>query len=255
MIYITLKTYLNVSLSIRGIIMEYVSKKEITYKEPLVITGFPGIGLVGSIASYHLLKNLKLEYVGYIEDPKLPEIMIVEEGIAYPPVRVYARDDLVVFFSDVMIPPELIYSMSNMISDRLKELNPKMVVTLEGFASMNPEKSFWVSSSEDILNSILDEDTPALQLGMVGGIPGALIKCCNDRDIPAACLITETVGLRPDPRGASKIIENLNKKYNLNADTEELIKEAENIEEKMKSLAKEHAKLMSKPKTENPMYM
>ncbi|MBB6400734.1 uncharacterized protein HNP92_000019 [Methanococcus maripaludis] len=235
--------------------MEYVSKKEIKYKEPLVISGFPGIGLVGSIASYHLLKNLKMEYVGYIEDPMLPEIMIVEEGIAYPPVRVYARDDLVIFFSDVMIPPELVYPMSIMISDRLKEINPKMVVTLEGFASMTPEKSFWVSSSEKILNSIMDEEIPALQLGMIGGISGALMKCCNDRDIPSACLITETVGLRPDPRGASKIIENLNKKYNLNADTEELIKEAESIEEKMKSLAKEHAKLMSKPKTENPMYM
>jgi len=235
--------------------MKYVSKKEIKYKEPLVISGFPGIGLVGSIASYHLLKNLKMEYVGYIEDPMIPEIMIVEEGIAYPPVRVYARDDLVIFFSDVMIPPELVYPMSVMISDRLKEINPKMVVTLEGFASMTPEKSFLVSSSEKILNSVKDEEIPALQLGMIGGISGALMKCCNDRDIPAACLITETVGLRPDPRGASKIIENLNKKYNLNADTEELIKEAENIEEKMKSLAKEHAKLMSKPKTENPMYM
>lgn len=209
--------------------MEYVSKKEIKYKEPLVISGFPGIGLVGSIASYHLLKNLKMEYVGYIEDPMIPEIMIVEEGIAYPPVRVYARDDLVIFFSDVMIPPELVYPMSVMISDRLKEINPKMVVTLEGFASMTPEKSFWVSSSEKILNSVKDEEIPALQLGMIGGISGALMKCCNDRDIPAACLITETVGLRPDPRGASKIIENLNKKYNLNADTEELIKEAENI--------------------------
>lgn len=235
--------------------MEYVSKKEIKYNEPLVVVGFPGIGLVGSIASYHILKNLKLDYLGHFEDPMIPGIMIVEEGIAYPPVRVYGREDLIIFFSDVMIPPELVHDLSKITVDILKKANPKMVVTLEGFASMHPEKIFWVSSSEEVLKPLINEEISALELGMLGGISGILMKKCNDVEIPSACLIVETVGLRPDPRGASKIIEILNKNYGINADTEELIKEAENIEEKMKSLAKEHAKMMSKPKTENPMYM
>ncbi|WP_048059101.1 proteasome assembly chaperone family protein [Methanococcus vannielii] len=235
--------------------MEFVSKKEINFKEPLVVVGFPGIGLVGSIASYHLLKNLKLEYLGHFEDPKIPGIMIVEEGIAYPPVRVYGRDDLLVFFSDVMIPPELVHEMSKNTVDFLENLNPKMVITLEGFASMNPENVYWVSSSKDVLKPLLSETVGALELGMLGGISGILMKKCNDKNINSACLITETIGLRPDPRGASKIIEILNNYYSINADIGELIKEAENIEEKMKNLAKEHAKMMSKPKTENPMYM
>ncbi|MBP2172042.1 proteasome assembly chaperone family protein [Methanococcus voltae] len=314
--------------------MQYISLKTVDYEDPLVIVGFPSVGLVGSISSYHIIKNLDLEYIGYFEDPLFPLAMIVEDSVAYPPVRVYGRKDLIVFFSDVLIPSELIYPFVDVTVERLKDIKPKMVVTLEGFASMRPENVYWVSTSEtivdklmkfqnhalknkedskkgketkeetksDVDNSInnidsmnninnidfdnlpeetsleelelmtldtnqnmnygsLQEEVNAkietgmnkLKLGMVGGISAHMMLKCNYQNIPAACLLVETVGLRPDPKAASIIIGVLNKEYDINANIDELIEEAEKIQSKLNNLAKEHAKLMTK--SENPMYM
>ena len=35
--------------------MEYIIKKEIDFKEPVVITGFPSIGLIGNIATHQIV--------------------------------------------------------------------------------------------------------------------------------------------------------------------------------------------------------
>ncbi|MBP2142932.1 uncharacterized protein J2127_000073 [Methanococcus voltae] len=308
--------------------MQYISLKTVDYEDPLVIVGFPSVGLVGSISSYHIIKNLDLEYIGYFEDPLFPLAMIVEDSVAYPPVRVYGRKDLIVFFSDVLIPSELIYPFVDVTVERLKDIKPKMVVTLEGFASMRPENVYWVSTSENIVNKLmkfqnhtlknkedsnkakdpkeetksdvennintitninfdnlpeetsleelelmtldtnqntnygsLQEEVNAkietgmnkLKLGMVGGISAHMMLKCNYQNISAACLLVETVGLRPDPKAASIIIGVLNKEYDINANIDELIEEAEKIQSKLNNLAKEHAKLMTK--SENPMYM
>ena len=42
--------------------MEYVVKKEIDFKEPLIITGFPSVGLVGNIAAHQIIKELNLDF-------------------------------------------------------------------------------------------------------------------------------------------------------------------------------------------------
>lgn len=235
--------------------MKYIVKKEMDLKNPLVIGGFPGVGLVGSIAAYHIIKNLDLEFLGYFDSSDIPPIMTVEDGIIYPPIRVYGNENLVVIYSDIIISPDLVYPLTEKIIEYIVGLDPKMVVTLEGLASMKPKGIYTVSYSGEVLELMKKEEIPILELGMMGGIAGTLIIKSEDKNIPSTCLMAETVGLRPDPRGASNIIEALNKLYNLNVNTEELIKEAEKIEEKLKQLAKEHMKLMSKSRAEHPMYM
>ncbi|MDK2791005.1 MAG: uncharacterized protein PWP15_1514 [Methanothermococcus sp.] len=235
--------------------MKYITKKEIELKNPLVVGGFPGVGLIGSIAAYHIIKNLNLDFLGYFDSPDIPPIMTVEEGIIYPPIRVYGNENLVVIYSDIIVSPDLVYPLTEKIMEYIVDLDPKMIITLEGLASMKSEGIYAISSSNEVLELVEKEEIPILKLGMVGGIAGTLIIKSEDKNLPSMCLMAETVGLRPDPRGASNIIEVLNKLYDLKVNTEELIKEAEKIEEKLKQLTKEHMKLMSKPRAENPMYM
>ncbi|AEF96374.1 proteasome assembly chaperone family protein [Methanotorris igneus] len=236
--------------------MEYIAKKEIDFKNPLVIEGFPGVGLVGSIAAYQIIKKLELECIGYFDVPEAPPVNLVEEGVVYPPIRVYGREDLIVLFSDVIIPPVIVHKLSDKIVEILTPINPQIVVSLGGLATGKSEKVYGIASSKELLEIFEKYDIPILKFGMVGGVSGSLIVKSNNNKIPAIGLLAETVGIRPDPRGASNLVNVLNKMYGLNVNVEELIEEADKIDEKIKQLAQEHAKLMTKTaRSEYPMYL
>ncbi|EHP87361.1 proteasome assembly chaperone family protein [Methanotorris formicicus] len=236
--------------------MEYITKKEIDFKNPIVIEGFPSVGLVGSIAAHQIIKNLKLEYIGYFDTPEVPPINLVEEGVVYPSIRVYGKEDLIVLFSDVIIPPIVVHSLSDKIVETLISINPQVVISLGGLATGKSEKVYGIASSKDLLEIFEKYEIPILKFGMVGGVSGSLMVKSNNNKIPAIGLLAETVGIRPDPRGASNLINVLNRIYNLNVDVEELIEEADKIDEKIKQLAQEHAKLMTKTaRSEYPMYL
>ena len=235
--------------------MKYIPKKEMDFKEPVVITGFPGMGLVGNIAAHKIAKDLNLDFVGYFDSPEVPPIMAVEEGILYPPIRVYANENMIVIYSEVLIPQKSVYELADEIMNYIGTKNPKILINLDGITSLNPKKTYMVSASENMLKSMEHENIEILDFGMAGGLAGIITVRCGDKGIPSVCLMAETNGLRPDPKGASNLITILNDMYDLDVNTEDLLKEDKEIKEKLKKLAEEQIKILSKQKIENPMYM
>ena len=49
-------------------------------KDPVLIDGFPGVGLVGTIVANFLINTLKLEQIGVIDSYKFPPISVVKDG-------------------------------------------------------------------------------------------------------------------------------------------------------------------------------
>ncbi|HDI10290.1 MAG TPA: hypothetical protein ENF65_00925, partial [Euryarchaeota archaeon] len=49
-----------------------VEKEGISLNNPVLIEGFPGVGLVASIATGFLVEELKLEEIGYVFSKYLP---------------------------------------------------------------------------------------------------------------------------------------------------------------------------------------
>ena len=235
--------------------MKYIPKKEMDFNEPIVITGFPGMGLVGNIAAHKIAKDLNLDFVGYFDSPDIPPIMAVEEGILYPPIRAYSSENIMVIYSEILIPQNSIHELTDEIINYMGIVNPKILINLDGITSLNPKKTYMVSSSENVLKSIDHKNIEILNLGVTGGMAGIITLKCGDNDIPSVCLMTETNGLRPDPKGASNLITILNDMYDLDVNTEDLLKEDKEIKEKLKKLAEEQIKILSKQKIENPMYM
>ena len=125
--------------------MNYISKKEIDFKEPLVITGFPGMGLVGNIAAHYIVSSLNLNYIGYFDSPNLPPVMTVENGIVYPPIRLYGNENLIVIYSEVLIPPMVVGELTDEILKCVSDLNPKIIVNLDGITALNPKEVYVVS--------------------------------------------------------------------------------------------------------------
>ncbi|CAB3289037.1 conserved protein of unknown function [Methanocaldococcus lauensis] len=233
--------------------MKFIKKNDIDFDEPLIIEAFPGTGLVGSIAAYQIIKELKLKYFGYFEIEGIPPITTIENGTPYPPVRAYANKNLVILFSDVIIPPNSINRLAELIVKTFSDNKPKLFVSLGGLIAGKSEKVFGIANKEKLLEN-LKNYVEIFNFGVLGGISGNLLIKCDDNGFDAIALLAETVGVRPDPRGGANLLEVLNKMFNLNVNVESLIKEAENIENKLKELAEQHLKMMSKKK-EYPMYI
>ncbi len=54
-----------------------IISERIRSKSPLVIEGFPGIGLVGNIACQHIIEELEMEYIGSIDSRYFPPLAVL----------------------------------------------------------------------------------------------------------------------------------------------------------------------------------
>ena len=59
-------------------------------KDPIAVIGLPSIGLVGSITSSYLSRELKLDVVAGVTYPDIQQYTLLQNGNAYPPIRVHA---------------------------------------------------------------------------------------------------------------------------------------------------------------------
>ncbi len=88
-----------------------------------------------------------------------------------------------------------------------------------------------------------------MPFGNVNGLSGSLLTKTATKNIPASCLFAEVLNQYPDPRAAASLVNVLNKMVNIDVNAEPLIKEAEEIEERLKELAK---RVPNEP--ESPIY-
>lgn len=208
-------------------------------KDPIVVTGFPGIGLVGTIASAHIVNEYKLEPIGFIESDKLPPVATLIDGVAVPPIRIYQLVDngIVLVHSDIPISQEIIYDLVTSIVDWISSINAKKLYSLAGVATFEGKnRVFGAATSKELLEEIKD-DVEIFSTGTITGAPGSLLNECVMKKYPGLILLGETYGSNPDPRAAAEIIKVLNKLFRLDIDTERLIEEAEYIEAQMQKLA------------------
>jgi len=64
--------------------VEIIQKKEIPH-DKVMLLGFPNVGLVGIIAASHLISQLNLTEVAYMNSRLLPPLIVLHEGPPYRP--------------------------------------------------------------------------------------------------------------------------------------------------------------------------
>ena len=203
-----------------------------------VIEGSPELGLIGNIVGWLLVEELKMEEIGHIESKHFPPLAVLYRGVAIHPFRIYNADDVVLFLSDFVVPPDVTYDMTNVIVEWMKRNNNKELITLNSIAV--PQKINQVAAAANSfegLERLGKLDLPILPFGNVNGISGTLLTRTRASEIPASCLFAEVLNQYPDPRAAASVVDVLNRMLNINVNSEPLLKEAEEIETRLKELA------------------
>jgi uncharacterized protein len=216
--------------------------------------GFPGSGLVGTIALQYLVDNLEFDLIGTITSKYFPPLAMMNRGVINDPVRVYMKKDLAAIVADIPIHPMICYEVSNGILDWLTPFKPKEVLTIAGIITNEPEKRvFGVATTTEALSRIQDH-TLVLPIGSISGIASSILTECKIRGIPGYGLLGETVNA-PDPRSSAAAIAVLNKMYNLSLDVQPLLEQAVEIEQSMQKISEEvQQSAETTPKKDLPMY-
>ena len=227
-------------------------------KHPIVIEGFPGIGLVGNITCQHIIEEMGMDYIGSIDSKYFPPLAVLFNGIVYMPVRIYEapKKDIVVIISDIPIHPTASYDISKVLVSWMQSIRAKSIVSIAGIATTTGERRvFGGATNAEMLEKIKDK-TEIFQVGTISGISGSIMTECFLRGLPAMSLLGETPGPNPDPRAAVEVINVLNKLFDLSIDTQKLLSQAEQIELELSKLAEQvrTTEVPSPTKKEFPMY-
>lgn len=235
-----------------------VVTKPISLTDPIIVEGFPGIGLVGNIASQHLIDELEMEYVGSVESKYFPPIAVLFNGIINMPVRIYEsqKNNLLAIISDIPIHPTISYEVSKVLMDWAQSVNVKEIISIAGIATMSSDNKVFGAATDDKMLSKIKDDVEVFQVGTISGISGSIMAECYMRNVPGISLLGETHSPNPDPKAAASVIRVLNKIFKLSINTDNLMEQAEQIEMELQKLAEQvkTSEVSEQPKREFPMY-
>ncbi len=217
----------------------------------LVVTGFPTIGVVGTIASRFIINALSLETIGAFFSDYFHPVTVISKGVPLPPVRIYAGDkkcgpngkceQIIVITSEFMPTPAMVRPLANKIINWCKEKNCELIVSIEGFNMGEEEVPLYgITSTKKAKNFLKTYDIELMDEGMVSGVSGVLLYEGAQKGFDVICLLAGTHMEYPDAKAAAKILEVVNKMLpEIEIDPEPLYKEAEVIEQQLKKFLKE----------------
>lgn len=214
--------------------MKLVLKKK--PKNVTIVVGFPGFGLIGTIAIEFLLEHLQAEKIGMIEMEEVPAMIAIHQNKVVEPVSLhYNKKYNLVLVHAINIGKDLGWKLSEVISQLAAELSAKEIIALEGVGSPNPgNKVFFYSTKNGLASKKLTGKANPLSEGIVVGVTGALLA--KDLKIPIVALFAEAQSGLPDSKAAAEIIKVLDVYTGLDVDPKPLLKQAEQFEEKLKGI-------------------
>ena len=219
-------------------------------KNPVLIEGLPGLGMVGRIAVNFLAKQLKAKKIAELYSPHFPYYVLVNKKgnvrLLHGVFSVWkdkGGKDLIFLTGDSQAQTiEGQYDVADCILRFAKEKKVKTIITIGGYRkeAENTPRIIAVSTNSALLETALRAKATASSAGNpIVGTAGLLLGMAKFEGIDAICLLGETRGYLPDPKAAKSILTVLQQMLGIEVDLAELDKEIEKFEkiaERMKEI-------------------
>lgn len=209
-------------------------------KNPTLIEGFPGFGLVGTIASEFLIEHLDTEMIGKIIFNDMPAMVAIHESKVVEPFGVfYNKKFNVVILHAITNSTGFEWEIAETIAKLAGDLGVKEIISLEGVGSgdaipLKTSNVFYYSAQKNNKKKFEKIGLKPLKEGIIVGVTGSLIL--RSEKVPVSCIFAETESKLPDSKAAAKVIEILDKYLGLDVDYKPLMQQAEQFETKLKGI-------------------
>jgi len=214
--------------------------------DPVLVEGLPGVGLVGKIATDHLVDEFDMTYVASVDCDGLPEVAVydADEYTAQPPVRIYADEsrDLLALQADVPVDRTTADEFAACVTSWIRDVGATPLylsgIPTQTDADADVPEVFGVATGggAEILRDHDVEAPP--ERGVVGGPTGALINRADVEDVLSVGLVVESDPQFPDPAAAKRLLtEGVDPIAGVDVETDTLVEQAEQIREQRQRLA------------------
>jgi len=229
-------------------------------KNPILIEGLPGMGMVGRIATRYLIKQLGAQRFAELYSPHFPYYVLVNKKGSVRLLRLEfyfwknqtGQNDLLILTGDSQAQTiEGQYEVTNGILEFAQKLGVKTAVTIGGYRKEADEtpQVMAVSTSSQLLKRALEAKAIASPPGNpIVGTAGLLLGLAKFRKIDALCLLGETRGYLSDPKAAQSVLKVLQKIVGFEVDlsgldsqiekSKQLVAKMREIEERRESYAR-----------------
>ncbi len=228
-----------------------------------MLYGLPDVGLVGLIATSHIITQLKLVEVAHVTSNLLPPMVVLHEGLPYSPLRFFGKKDLISLMSETPIPAEALQPLMRSLIDWSVLKKPKMLVSLGGMPVPNRQditepKVFGAATNKSLLDMLSGKGINLVKGGFMVGPQALIMQYCVEKEVPAIALLAESFYNYPDPEAAAAAIKELSKITGLSIDVSELFEKGEEIRLKARDLMKrtqpEMARMKKTQEYDLPLY-
>ncbi|MFX1512392.1 MAG: proteasome assembly chaperone family protein [Promethearchaeota archaeon] len=241
------------------------------YKDAVVIHGFPGVGLVGSIAASYLLReysNRSKTIAGILMWMKTPLLQMYGGNLFFP-VSIFDLDlindsiHLLLATSTIPIPELQIQPIFSLLFPFYHQKGISKIISLDAMISDKPKensksskKNVFVLESNTIpeLGKIpqFNEGINKLDDGvLLGPTAATVLNTWYNRSFSNLIMLGETYSFEPDPLCALSLLEILNRYLSLSLNVEKMREFAKMLHEQKFNLL---GSLTDTPKTDQSSY-
>ncbi|MAG72820.1 hypothetical protein CL620_00770 [archaeon] len=201
-----------------------------------IIEGFPGFGLIGTIATEFLMEHLEMEKIGIVELDEIPAMIAIHNNMVVEPISIhYNKKHNLVVVHAINIGKNLGWQIAELVSQLATQLQAKEIISLEGVGSPNAQGSrvFYYGGVKSSAKKLQGIASP-LQEGIIVGVTGALLA--KNIKTPILALFAEAKSNMPDSKAAAQIIQALDAYTGINVDPKPLLRQAQIFEDKLKGI-------------------
>lgn len=243
----------------------------------ILIAGFPGPGLVGSISTSYIIDKLEMYQIAFVESHYISPGVIFIDGKLRHPFRLYANKqgnvcvlvceapimmDGTHFVLDAVMDWAIKNSIEEVMvldgipvqgipdsdrksvilaSENMEQINPKERELLIPQDGQDKQISDHKANPQSNFNRSAIEDSSKKYTTFIGGIAGGLLSACLSYQIPCAAILIPSSSGIPDPEGASLLIETFNNFINdekLKIDTTQLREQGQKLKKQLEQIIK-----------------
>lgn len=202
---------------------------------PTIIVGFPGTGLVGSVAAAHMVDILKLDFGGYIASDEFAPLAAIHDYTPMPPARFHysEKHNIILILSEMSVPISLASPLADSIFELAKSTRAQRIISVGGISLKEGKNEVYVIASQKNLVKEAAEKKIAkpIREGATTGVTGLLLTKGVLNNFPVITLLAESSEEYLDADAASRVLKALSKLLKIEINTARLDKEAKGTKE------------------------
>ncbi len=231
--------------------MSLYENEKINPRDPVILCGLPDVGLVGIIAVSHIIKEMGMAEVGYIDSDIFPPVVVFHHGEPKYPLRIFQKGNLIALFTETALSPESISPLSKLIVKWAKEKGASLLVSLGGIGVPNrididSPKVYGAATSLPIRETINKLGVPLMEEGFLVGPYALISKQSKAEYVPNLLLLAESFPQYPDPGAAANVISELKKFTPIDVGIKSLTERSEEIRLNARELMRKTTENMQK---------